>query len=513
MTRWFDPALQNLVIGDANTSFDGSETTLISQGGSVREVDVSLIGGQGSFTQSGTGAVTRTVQSKEADWINGADFGMSASNTADQNTTAINAALAFAQTVTGQKTVIMPPGILNINGITPPGTSATTATNNGITLKGAGNGYQQQANPGSGVATVLKFAAGVTSGLGSTKTYGIYQDDTKHWCNFEDFAIDGNSVIDYGLRICTQATYKRIRATNCNGHGFRVQTVDSAECELLVAVGNVGGGMLIDKATAQDSVNTTPNTTANITGIFSGNGTTGLEIQQLAFSRIRAICQNNLTNGLKSVNQAGVAWMQWCELYLWLENNGNGANPQILFDSGDASGGPQDNLITARIDPLSTNTSVTITKGLRNRFYRTIFTNNTTGAVSLAAGATDNVFEQCRYSDGTAIGDKITDNGVRNTLYGEFMSPAFNAGNFTAGGAQTWTLTSGDVIAYEYSVVNKIMTLVFSLNTTTVGGTPNTDLRVAIPGGFIGTKTQAAMFVYSDNNAAEAFGTMSSGAG
>lgn len=40
MTKWFDPSLQNITIGDANTTFDGSETTLISQGGAVREIDL-----------------------------------------------------------------------------------------------------------------------------------------------------------------------------------------------------------------------------------------------------------------------------------------------------------------------------------------------------------------------------------------------------------------------------------------------------------------------------------------
>lgn len=43
MTKWFDPSLQNLTIGDANTTFDGSETTLISQGGAVREIDLTSL--------------------------------------------------------------------------------------------------------------------------------------------------------------------------------------------------------------------------------------------------------------------------------------------------------------------------------------------------------------------------------------------------------------------------------------------------------------------------------------
>ena len=57
MTRWFDPALQNLVIGDSNTSFDGSETTLISQGGSVREIALSSV-----TVGTATNATTSTTQ-------------------------------------------------------------------------------------------------------------------------------------------------------------------------------------------------------------------------------------------------------------------------------------------------------------------------------------------------------------------------------------------------------------------------------------------------------------------
>ena len=43
MTRWFDPSLQNITIGDGNTTFDGSETTLISQGGAVREIALTTL--------------------------------------------------------------------------------------------------------------------------------------------------------------------------------------------------------------------------------------------------------------------------------------------------------------------------------------------------------------------------------------------------------------------------------------------------------------------------------------
>jgi hypothetical protein len=60
----------------------------------------------------------------------------------------------------------------------------------------------------------------------------------------------------------------------------------------------------------------------------------------------------------------------------------------------------------------------------------------------------------------------------------------FAAGNFTANGAMTWTVASarsGDLSAY--SIVGKTLTIWFSI-TGTVGGTPNSQLLIAIPGGF-----------------------------
>ena len=458
-----------------------------------------------SFLQSGT-ATPRTVEAELRDkYIYAANYGMAAGNTAAANTTAINAALAVAKTSTGQKTVVMPAGTIDINGFTPPGTTATDADTNGITLKGAGNGYQQEETT-SGVATILKFAAGVTSGLGSTKTYGIYLDNSKHWCNFEDFAIDGNAAIDYGLRITSQITVKRVRATNCNGHGFRGQTMDSTFCEELAAVGNVGGGMLIDKATSDDSVNTTPNTVSFIGGVFNRNGTVGLEIEQLNQGRIKGVCQSNTSFGLKSKNQAGVAWMEGCDIDLWLEANGGSTDLyQILLDSNDASGGPSDNVFRGRIDPTGSKKTIHIVKGTRNRFLRTVHTAGATGAIDLDAGAVDTVFQNCVNSNGTTISSNITDSGTRNYEYGKWKTPTFAAGDFTSD-VGSWTVAAGDVAVYSYCVMDSVMHLQFKINTTTVGTTP-AELRIKIPGGFVAAQDLDALYQFSDNNGAWTVGT------
>lgn len=66
---------------------------------------------------------------------------------------------------------------------------------------------------------------------------------------------------------------------------------------------------------------------------------------------------------------------------------------------------------------------------------------------------------------------------------GAFISLAFNAGDFTAGGSMTWTVGSGDVLNYGYSMNHKMMALALSLANTSVGGTLGNELRIAVPAG------------------------------
>jgi hypothetical protein len=66
-------------------------------------------------------------------------------------------------------------------------------------------------------------------------------------------------------------------------------------------------------------------------------------------------------------------------------------------------------------------------------------------------------------------------------LIGKWIDVAFSAGNFTASGAMTWTVDSGDVLAFGYAIHGDMMTVGFSLQNTTVGGTLGNILKVAIP--------------------------------
>jgi hypothetical protein len=81
---------------------------------------------------------------------------------------------------------------------------------------------------------------------------------------------------------------------------------------------------------------------------------------------------------------------------------------------------------------------------------------------------------------------------------------AHSAANFTGNGAMTWTVASGDQTTYAYAKGGKkTLTVSFWIAGSTVGGTPNTDLQIAIPGGFVAARFMANACNVIDNGTAE----------
>lgn len=104
-------------------------------------------------------------------------------------------------------------------------------------------------------------------------------------------------------------------------------------------------------------------------------------------------------------------------------------------------------------------------------------------------GTTGTILNNTQHAlDGAAINAAFTSTAV-----------TFSAGNFTGNGAQTWTLVSGDQTVFSYSKIGKRMLVFFQLETTSVGGTPNTDLLITIPGGFTCAVGAGVPFYYLDN--------------
>lgn len=78
---------------------------------------------------------------------------------------------------------------------------------------------------------------------------------------------------------------------------------------------------------------------------------------------------------------------------------------------------------------------------------------------------------------------------------------SFSAGNFTGSASMTWTVQSGDVDAFRYSIVNKVMRVSLVLETTTVGGTADRYLQVAIPAGKTALGITRATYSYNEGSA------------
>lgn len=71
---------------------------------------------------------------------------------------------------------------------------------------------------------------------------------------------------------------------------------------------------------------------------------------------------------------------------------------------------------------------------------------------------------------------------------GAWITPTFAAGNFTAGGSQTWTVEAGDVTSFAYLLKGRTLTVMWWIVTTSVGGTAHGTLFIAIPGGLTALK-------------------------
>ena len=80
-----------------------------------------------------------------------------------------------------------------------------------------------------------------------------------------------------------------------------------------------------------------------------------------------------------------------------------------------------------------------------------------------------------------------------------WTTPTFSAGNF-AMPVGTWTVESADVVTYAYLIVGKTMTVSFSIDSTTVGGTGDNTLQIAIPASKVATKQmQGVIGTFIDN--------------
>jgi hypothetical protein len=66
----------------------------------------------------------------------------------------------------------------------------------------------------------------------------------------------------------------------------------------------------------------------------------------------------------------------------------------------------------------------------------------------------------------------------------QWKSVPYDAGNFTASGAMTWTVEQTDQVNFRYMVNDRTMTVALVVKFSSVGGTAHQELQIKIPGGF-----------------------------
>lgn len=74
----------------------------------------------------------------------------------------------------------------------------------------------------------------------------------------------------------------------------------------------------------------------------------------------------------------------------------------------------------------------------------------------------------------------------------------FDAATFTANGAMTWSVDAADVVTHEYGLIGDLLFLAFHVNTSDVGGVADSELRIALPSGYLTAGWSAGSLYYSD---------------
>lgn len=222
----------------------------------------------------------------------------------------------------------------------------------------------------------------------------------------------------------------------------------------------------------------------NIDALFSALGTS------LGWS---ATTNGAQRGGIRNTNSGAAAAAEW-----WAGNNSSQTILGLMaFSSGFTPSGPDVAGGATLKCPATAGLAVACTDAAGTLKF---FTGGTTQRARLEANGD---FKLLNASAGGYF------ERARTVAMGEWIAVAFAAGTYTGNGAMTWTLTSPDQVSLRYMLVGHTMFLEWSIATSTVGGTPNIGLRIAIPGGF--TTSTTALFrgthSYSDNGGAQLIGT------
>lgn len=131
-----------------------------------------------------------------------------------------------------------------------------------------------------------------------------------------------------------------------------------------------------------------------------------------------------------------------------------------------------------------------------------ILTHISSGPTPLYKGIGRAMFE---YDGTTARWRLITHDQGDWIQYATDYASGFSASDFTGNGSMTWTVASTDVAQISWKLTGKDLMLMFQVATTSVGGTPNNELRWTLPYGYAietisGTPNPNAQFLRALNN-------------
>src|SRR3990167_4031982 len=126
-----------------------------------------------------------------------------------------------------------------------------------------------------------------------------------------------------------------------------------------------------------------------------------------------------------------------------------------------------------------------------------LFNLATSGMTQLAAGVGTAIY----YYDGTKSRWVLV-----HHEQGAWITRTFAAGDYTGDSSMTVTVASGDVSQDKHYLKGRTLHYGFELDTISIGGTPSTDVQIAIPAGFTGDGRSNATTLYSDNGGAHTAG-------
>ncbi len=98
------------------------------------------------------------------------------------------------------------------------------------------------------------------------------------------------------------------------------------------------------------------------------------------------------------------------------------------------------------------------------------------------------------WTDTELVPDTVLNPHLRDQLRhlfpdgGAWQEPAFSAGDFTGGGSMTWVVEAGDLEVLAYVVIGNQVILTWSIKESTISGTPNEHLHIALPAGLVALK-------------------------